>query len=196
MTSAFESYQIFQSLKFHFTREDFDALKYNYSTRANFETFEKDNKHKFVFLKWAKKFPVRDKLIQFYVANIISNPFKVWIGDCEMSRYNSWKGRIDGLSYHFEQDIKKLYKQNKDLTHWVVPEKDNIPNIVTEYKGGRVSLETLTIINLLTPFLNVTSAPDFIWKEEKLLLKKYPAFLPISDKKHLAKIVTSVFLDK
>lgn len=191
MTSAFNAYNVFHTLKLHFSKEDYDAIKYGFQTRTKLETFEK-RKDVFQYLKWAKKFPQKDRLIHFFLANIIASPSKIWIGDCNIKTYNNWKGRIDGLSYHFEQQIKKLAKEGKPLKEWVDNSNEQLPEIINEYKGGRISLETLTILNLLLNFSSGIECPDFLWKDEKILLKKYPQFLKI-DKNKYAKAIVSAF---
>lgn len=113
-----------------------------------------------------------------------------------METYNKWKGIVDSLTYKFEQDVKHLHKENNNLKDWITPPPNNIPDIMHEYKRGKISIETLTIFNLLMEFSNAIDAPDFIWKEEKLILTKYPKFLSIPSKTKFAKIITTVFTAK
>ena len=102
--NGYLAYQIYQSLKLHFT-SDYDAVKYNYKTAVKRNTFEK-RRDRYFFEKLSRRFN-REQLIDYFTSNLIENP-NVWIGDMSDDVYKAYIARYDKLTYMFEQDMKSL----------------------------------------------------------------------------------------
>ena len=181
MTTLSDSYNTFLSIKLHFTKPDYDAVKYKFKTNSKVNL--DNHKDKYQYLKFAKKYSNKD-LIQFYLANILKDN-KIWIGACDEKVFNKWKARFHSLSYHFEDQVKKLSSKFDSLDSLIGGTQTTVPAIINEYKGGRISPETLTIFNILFTFVDNITAPDFVWREEKMVMTKYKSFLSIDKKKYL-----------
>ena len=104
MNSGYQAYQIYQSLKLHFTT-DYDAVKYNYKTSVKQSSFER-RRDRYFFEKLSRRFK-REDLIHYFTANLIENQ-KVWIGDMSDEIYSAYVARYDKLTYMFDEDVKFL----------------------------------------------------------------------------------------
>ena len=91
---GYQTYQIYQSLKLHFT-SDYDAVKYNYRTAVKRDTFER-RRDRYFFEKLSRRFN-KEKLIHYFTSNLIQNP-SVWIGDMTDEIYNDYIARYDKLT--------------------------------------------------------------------------------------------------
>ena len=106
--SAFEVYKDYVALKNHFTKPDYDYIKYNGHVTVKRASFDK-RKDKVFFEKLAKNPDVHE----FLIANFSENP-KLWIRDLAYSEdaqstYNDWKKRQQSLTYNLKQDLGKLF---------------------------------------------------------------------------------------
>jgi hypothetical protein len=181
---AFNTYIDYLAFKRHFTTKSYDYHKYNGKVKASFEAFQ-TRRDVFFFYKLSQR-PERQNLI---LSNIVRNP-NVWAGDIlEDSAeevYTSWKKRIDGLTYHFQQDLKKLdddYKSN-----FIVLDGQH-PKLLSLFLQQKLSLETFTILTNLSNVLDYwdKSVVDKIVAGDKILLsRKYFPFLDTDRKKFSA----------
>lgn len=109
MIQPWEVYFIYNALKLHFT-SDYDAIKYQYKTKANKVTFLK-RKDKYFFAKLGKKYN-REDLHNMILSNMIESNGKVWVGDLMDSEaesiFLSWRKRTESLRKTVTDDLKKL----------------------------------------------------------------------------------------
>lgn len=183
---AFKTYIDYLALKRHFTTKNYDYQKYNGKTKASFDTFQTRN-DAFFFYKLSQR-PERHNLM---LSNIVKNP-NTWIKDILEETgeeiYTDWKKRIDGLSYHFEQDLSKLdddYKSN-----FVVINGQH-PKLLSLFLQRKISLETFTILTNISKVLDYweQNVVDKIVAGDKITLsRKYYPFLNI-DKERFSKII-------
>jgi len=191
--NGFEVYRLYLSIKLHFTKEDFDFFLCNGKARASVQSFEK-RKDCYFFKKLATKFS-RDELIQYFVANFIDNEH-TWIGSIskiENSKvYPTWKKRIQSMSFIFESEIIELLNEHSFEDIFTVT--GTHPPLITKYMSGRVSLETLVILNKLLnyiPDFNKKITEPIIWPDLKRKVVKYEPFISIERTKY-----KKILLDK
>jgi hypothetical protein len=178
---AFKTYIDYLALKRHFTTKTYDYHKYNGKVKASFEAFQ-TRKDAFFFYKLSLK-PARRNLM---LSNIVKNS-NIWAGDFleepAEETYMNWKKRMDGLTYHFQQDLKQLddnYKSNfivKDGQH---------PKLLSCFLQRKLSLETFTILTNLSNVLdywNETVVDKIVAGDKILLSRKYFPFLDFDQKK-------------
>lgn len=188
--NAFEAYELYLAVKQHFTKPLYDFHKYNGKVNTTVSRFE-SREDKSFFFKIAKKYP-RAKLIDLYVANFVDNPH-LWIGDLlddtSEEIYQDWQKRIEGLSYHFENQCDEFlmwtevhgYKFN-DL--FKVEGSDH-PIIVKMALQKVMSLETYLILESILGFSKKldTKLDDIIWKDFYFKTQKYLPFISIDKEK-------------
>lgn len=179
--AAFKTYIDYLALKRHFTTKSYDYHKYNGKVKASFESFQTRN-DAFFFYKLSQRLENQ----QLIISNMVQNP-DVWIRDIVEETgdeiYKSWKKRVDGLTYHFQQDLKQLDEDYK--SNFIVIGGQH-PRLLSLFLQRKISLETFTILT------NISNVLDY-WEEnvvdkivacDKITLsRKYYPFLEVDRKK-------------
>lgn len=176
--NGYLAYQIYQSLKLHFT-SDYDAVKYNYKTAVKRDTFEK-RRDRYFFEKLSRRFN-REQLIDYFTSNLIENP-NVWIGDMSDDVYKAYIARYDKLTYMFEQDMKSL--SNKGYTFDDIcsstPDFSQSP-ILEALRSGQINVESVILLDILVNFLrrlkSILSDPLGINKDMIDMLISYKSIM-------------------
>lgn len=190
--SAFEAYQDYVALKNHFTKSDYDYIKYNGKTGLKPASFAK-RKDKVFFEKLAKN----ENVCEFLVANFSVNP-KLWIRDLAYSEvaqetYLQWKKRNQSLSYVFKQETNEHLC--KPFNYNFVCKPGEHPILLKLYLRSAICLETFCIVLELAeavPFFDKKMEYDPIWDEISMKVKKYTPFIKY-DKDKFRKIILEFY---
>jgi hypothetical protein len=144
---AYDTYITYLALQRHFTTS-YDYFKYNGKVKATPDSFE-IRKDKFQFYKLSKKKDSKN----YILANILEKDKNIWVGDLLTNEseyiYLQWQKKIQSLSYHFKQDIKKM---NDDFDSNFKVVDGQHPPVLNMYLGGEISLEVLIILNDILDF--------------------------------------------
>ena len=168
--SAFEAYKEYIALKNHFSKKDYDYVKYNGKTGLKPASFDK-RKDKVFFEKLAKN----PDYHEFLIANLSDNP-KLWIRDLAYSEvaqstYQIWKKRNQSLTYNFKNDFKKIIQEPGGQQH---------PAALRLYLGNQISLESLCIFVKMTKAIIYWDSKleyDPIWDDVRMKVVKYTPFI-------------------
>ena len=179
----FDAYKCYLAMKNHFTKDNYDYQKYRGKTRATHQAFYK-RKDRFWFEKFARQ--KNDKEIEdFFVANFAScdDPQSLWIGELIKEgegRYQDWQKKVQSLSYVFKQEAEYLFTDNK--VDEVFDCSNGHPTILRNYLGGKTSLETLVICDIIFGYGKNfdKDLKDPVWETVSRRVKKYTPFLNIS----------------
>ena len=181
--TPFETYQHYLSLKNHFTNPKYDFFKYGSKTRASMASFNK-RKDKYWFEKTSRKYSNKE-IVNFLVSNFVStdNPQNLWIGEIINSgerKYADWTKRQQSLTYLFKEQSNELLSEN-DLESIFDCSKGH-PKILKKFLGGNISLETLTIYEIIFHFSKNFDKKlnDPVGESVNLKIKKYTPFLNIN----------------
>ncbi len=181
--TPFETYQHYLSLKNHFTNPKYDFFKYGAKTRASMASFNK-RKDKYRFEKTSRKYSNKE-IVNFLVSNFVStdNPQNLWIGEIINSgerKYADWMKRQQSLTYLFKEQSNELLSEN-DLESLFDCSRGH-PKILKKFLGGNISLETLTIYEIIFHFSKNFDKKlnDPVWESVNLKIKKYTPFLNIN----------------
>jgi len=174
--SAFEAYKEYLALKNHFSKPNYDYIKYNGKTGVKQDSFLK-RKDKLFFEKLAKRPDYHD----FLVANLSFN-HKLWIKEIAYSdeadkRYTEWKKRNQSLTYLFKSEIKRLLPSYNDN---FLCKNGEHPNLMRLYLAGDICLETLCILLEISGAIEYWDKKmeyDPVWEELSLKVKKYIPFI-------------------
>ena len=174
MNNGYQAYQIYQSLKLHFTT-DYDAVKYNYKTSVKQSSFEQ-RRDRYFFEKLSRRFN-KEELIHYFTANLIENQ-KVWIGDMSDEIYSAYVARYDKLTYMFDEDVKFLYNKGYTFDQLCSTTEDCSTNPLLEaLRAHEIRLETVVLLDILVNFLkrlrSIISDPLGINKQMIDMLIKY-----------------------
>lgn len=192
--TPFEVYEVYLSIKMHFTEPTYDYFKYSGKVKSNINSFNK-RQDRYFFEKLSRK-KLNQEILDYFVSNFIevSDPAKMWVGEMKTNgdtNYIKWKGRIQSLSYVFEQDLKTLTSSNH-LYESLFPESKVHPKVIKSYLASKISPETLVILNDLTSFVNkLSESQDPVLSIVINKIKKYKPFVNY-DKKLLIEKIRSV----
>lgn len=186
--TGFECYKTYLALKHHFTNQSYDYFKYNGKTRANEQTF-KTRKDRYFFEAMSRK---RDdqEIIDYFLSNFVysTDPSKLWIREIIKngeSNFTSWKRRKESISYHFENEIDEVLKDDID-TALTCKNTTHSP-LLKKYLSGSVSIETLIILDRIFRFKKDydKTLSDPIWEMVSTKMEKYSPFMTIDVEKFL-----------
>ena len=178
----FDAYKCYLAMKNHFTKDNYDYIKYHGKTRATQQAFYK-RKDRFWFEKFARQ--KSDKEVEeFFVANFTScsDPESLWIGAMIKEgevRYQDWQKKVQSLSYIFKEESEKLFADNK------VDDAFNCnkghPIVLKKFLGGNLSLESLVIYDIIFGYTKNfdKKLKDPVWETVSRRVRKYSPFLNI-----------------
>jgi len=194
---AYDAYRCYLSLKNHFTKDHYDYIKYRGKTRATKQSFYK-RKDRFWFEKFARS--KNDKEVEeFFVSNFISttDPATMWIGDMIKNgeaRYVDWKKKVESLSYNFKEETSSVFADNNFDAMFHI-DGSRHPDILKEYLGGKISLETMVICDIILGYVKEWDKKlnDPVWETVSMKIKKYKPFLNI-DVQRYKKILKEIVI--
>jgi len=197
--NGYHAYQIYQSLKLHFT-SDYDAVKYNFKTAVRQDTFER-RRDRYFFEKLSRRFN-KEKLIHYFTSNLIQNP-NAWIGDMSDEIYNAYIARYDKLTYMLSQDMNLMSDKEYSFDQLCTTSDDNTTNVFLEsLRTDEIHLESVVLVDIMVNFLNRLksdlSDPLGINKDLIDLLLKYKLIMLQSPLPHnkLKEKVLNTFTNK
>lgn len=181
--TGYETFELYQSLKLHFSQKSYNFFKYNGKTNVSVNSFE-NRKDKYYFYKLSRKYTNREDMIDFLVANFLESE-TVWAGDLLTDEsdmvYKKRQKVIQSLSYQFNEDCLKVF-DGIDNPNDVIKVKDgDYPKLLTMTLQRTIQFETLCILNMILNFLpvwdkNITDTIRYPNISKKVT--KYTAFLP------------------
>ena len=177
----YEVYRLYLALRLHFTNENYDITKTKGGVRPSREAFMK-RKDLYSIRKLAQT-KSKQEIINFLVANFVSGNRWGGVFDSESNEvYNNWNSKMQRLSYQFSQDINTMYSDGDPLESV----NNQHPRILKLYLGGKISLESIAILDRIVKFSSRdygSLANDFIWKDFVHLVKKYRPFVKVDKEK-------------
>lgn len=195
--TGYETFELYQALKLHFTQESYDYFKYNGKTNISVTSFE-NRKDKYHFYKLSRKFTVKEELIDFLVANLVEDN-NIWVGNLLQedadNRYLKYKKILQSLSYTFENDCRDLFDGVEDPNS-VIKTNGDYPVLLTKALRKEIHIETLVLLNNVLGFVPMWSKKitDTIhWPNYRMKVLKFASFLPKDNVKYkliLKKVLT------
>ena len=172
----FDVYKLYNALKLHFENDSYDAIKYNFKTTVNPNSFFK-RRDKYFFAKLGKN---QKDIQNFFVFNFIED--MKYVGDMMdiegQNNYTKHKRIHESLSREFEKDINTL---DTDFDNLLVVNNINTPPLIIErWMEEDVSLETVVILNSLTGFVNKEGhkiTETLFWPDVSRKITKYSPFV-------------------
>ena len=169
-------------MKNHFTKDNYDYLKYHGKVRATNQAFYK-RRDRFWFEKFARK--KSDKEVEeFFVSNFVysTDPGTMWIGEMIKEgegRHQEWQKKVQSLSYIFKEESQNLFEDQK--VDDVFDCSKGHPPILRKYLGGDISLESMVIYDRILGYGKDFDKrlKDPVWETVSRKIKKYSPFLNI-----------------
>ena len=180
-------YLMYCAMKAHFGKGDYDFVTYKGKTRIKRDTFYKRKDRSF-FVKLSRKYKTEQEIQNYFVSNFIKDK-KGYIANFNDDNYESWKLKRQGFFDMFEVEMKPLVEAFEDL--FTVTNGQH-PKLMREFLGGRVSLETLIILDELVNFgpdWNKQLEDDIIWIDLDNLMNNYERFLTIDQEQYKIRLL-------
>ncbi len=180
--TSFDAYKTYIALKNHFSKPNYDYVKYSGKTRASIDSFNK-RKDKYWYEKLSRQ-KSDEEIKNFFIANFVqaNDPSTLWIGDIMRegeTSYNEWKKRQQSLKYIFKEQSSDLLSEYKldELFHTT----KHHPPILKKFLSNTVSIETLVVYEKIFSYTKDLDKKllDPVWEIVSLKIKKYSPFLNI-----------------
>lgn len=179
-------YLMYCAMKAHFS-SDYDFVDYKGKTKIKRDSYWK-RKDRHWFSKIAYKYKTEEEIKNYFVANFIKDK-KGYIANFSDENYESWKLKRQGFFDMFEVEMKPLVEAFEDL--FIVENKQH-PKLMREFLGGRVSLETVIILDELVNFdhdWNKALEDDIVWINLRNLMDNYERFLTIDQERYKIRLL-------
>ena len=184
--SPYDVYTTYLAMKKHFTDAKFDFFKYNGKTRSSVSAFNK-RRDKYFFERMSRKLS-DDEIRNYFIANFVAtdNPSAVWVGEIIQSgerNYNELSKKQQSMTYTFSQECSDLFDEFGLAD--VFDAKRGHPPAIKKYLAGELSIETLTILDIIFSFSSKVDKKlaDPVWETVSMKIKKYRPFLNIDTDK-------------
>ena len=177
-------YLMYCAMKAHFGKSDYDYITYKGKTKIKRESFYKRKDRSF-FVKISKKY---DNPQDYFLSNFIKDR-NGYIANFNDQNYESWKLKRQGFFEGFGVEMYPLVLSFESLFDI----KDgNHPKLLKEFLGGRVSIETMIILNNLVNYSKKWDKQledDVVWPDLKKFMNNYKRFLTIDEKRYRMKLL-------
>ena len=180
-------YLMYCAMKAHFGKGDYDFVTYKGKTRIKRDTFYKRKDRSF-FVRVSRKYKTEQEIQNYFVSNFIKDK-KGYIANFNDENYESWKLKRQGFFDLFDVEMKPLVDAFEDL--FTVTNGQH-PKLMREFLGGRVSLETIIILDELVNFgpdWNKQLEDDIIWIDLRILMNNYKRFLTIDQEQYKIRLL-------
>lgn len=184
----FDTYKTYLAFKNHFTKKDYDYFKYCGRSRASISSFHK-RKDRYFFERLSRQ-KNDDEIKAYFVANFVEcdDPERLWIGEIIRSgedTYNNWLKRSQSLFYLFKTEIEVFIRKD-NFEELFDCKTGNHPEILKKHLQKAISVETITILDLILEFTKKfdKKLTDPVWEFISLRIKKYKPFLNIDVAKY------------
>ncbi len=174
-------YRTYLALKNHFTKPNYDYQKYCGKVKASLQSFYK-RKDRMWFEKMSRQ-KTDEEIINFFVANFVecNDPQSLWIGEIIRegeTRYTNWKKKTESVSYLFKEEVGQVFDSKKFDEMFEIKGNQH-PQLLKEYLQGKLSLETMVILNNILNYKKDfdKKLQDPIWEFVSLRILKYSSFL-------------------
>jgi len=181
---GFKAYRYYLAIKLHFTTEKFNVFENRGNVKGTREAFNARN-DRYIFEKLANKYSEDREIIQFFVANFAyGNETAIYAGQEAEDNLTEWTKRKQSITQKFIDDLAII------LTHIEVNKLPTAsifnfiysayPVLLELFIGGKISIETLRIIDDIHPILEKwqeNNSIKYIWNQEMLRIKKLTGFV-------------------
>lgn len=123
------------------------------------------------------------EILDFFVANFVScnDPQSLWVGEIIKdgeTNYKNWNKKIQSLTYIFKEEVDNLFS-GKNFDDLFKITGNGHPDILKQYLQGKVSLETMVILNQILNYKKEFDSKlmDPIWEFVSMRISKYSSFL-------------------
>ena len=183
-------YLMYCAMKAHFGNTDYDFITYKGKSRVSRDSFYK-RKDRFFFVKLSRKYKEYNEIRDYFISNFIKDR-NGYISSFNNENYENWKIRRYSFYGIFSEEIKPFVKEFNPLFE---VKKSEHPKLMKEFLGGRLSLETLIVLDELVKFTkkwNQKLKDDIVWSDLKKIMNDYKKFLTIDKNKYRIQLLNLI----
>ena len=183
-------YLMYCAMKAHFGNTDYDFITYKGKSRVSRDSFYK-RKDRFFFVKLSRKYKEYNEIRDYFISNFIKDR-NGYISSFNNENYENWKIRRYSFYGIFSEEIKPFVKEFNPLFE---VKKSEHPKLMKEFLGGRLSLETLIVLDELVKFTkkwNQKLKDDIVWLDLKKIMNDYKRFLTIDKNKYRIQLLNLI----
>ena len=181
---GYKAYRYYLAIKLHFTTDKFDVFQNRGNVKGTREAFNARN-DRYIFEKLAQKHSDDKEIIQFFVSNFAyGNDTAIYAGQEAEDNFMQWNKRKQSITKIFVDDLATLltHIETNRLKHSAIFEftENEYPVALKMFVGGKISIETLRIIDDFTEILekwNQNLSVKYIWDNEMRRIKKLTGFV-------------------
>jgi hypothetical protein len=156
---GFKAYKYYMAIKLHFTSEKYDVFETRGHVKGSRDAFTSRN-DRYIFEKLAQKHASDKDIIQFFVSNFAyGNDTAIYSNGEAEELYAVWQKRRQSISKVFIDDLANIINyveiRKLDSNHIFTGSNGDLPILLDLYLGGKVTVETMKIIDDFHPFLDV-----------------------------------------
>jgi hypothetical protein len=182
--SPFDVWSTYMAIKLHFDKGSYDAFKFNFcGPKLKRSTFEA-KKDRYFFEKTARKFPKKEDVITYFLANHLEGNF--WVGSMNDQAPMNWIGKMQRLDYTFRSDISLVSDLAASMQYsfddcFKVSPSRPVPLIIELLQSQKISLESVVMLEELLNFIprinKLVSDPLGIFEELFQRVVQYKPFI-------------------
>lgn len=167
------------AIKLHFTSEKYDVFEMGGRVSGSRATFERRN-DRGLFEKLARKFKTDQEFIQFLVANFAYGHKNVVYSSESDEYYETWLKRKESRTRHFQMELDSIInhlEMNRLSSDKLYSVDDGMPELLKLYLGGKVSIETMVILQNFEDYLSKWEPLIMLWHDSFLTIRKCTGFV-------------------
>ena len=171
------------AIKLHFTNDEFNVFENRGRVKGTRDTFNARN-DRYIFEKLATKYPTDKEIIQFFVSNFAYNAdTAIYEGKEAEDNLVVWTKRKQSITQVFIDDLATIIthiETNRDNSPLFFFDHGEYPLILKLYIGGKITIETVKIIDDIHPMVETWSnhpIAKFMHGAEFLRIKKLTGFI-------------------
>jgi hypothetical protein len=189
--TPFQVYCEWVALSSHFRPGTYNYFFYNGKTKHTQEHFEKRN-DRYHFVKLSRH--RNPKLLM--IAVLLNDP-NTWVGNANGAEaedlFLERERNIQSLSYHVKEQLGLL---DRDFNKNFRAARGEHPPVLRLFLGGRVSIETMSVLAILTGFTDHwKTVGDPLLEEVRHKVDRYKGFLEF-DQDRMKKVIMEVFTEE
>ena len=183
--TSYEVYNLYLSIKLHFTSDTYDYFKHNAKVNSSMNTFLKRN-DRFFFHKLNTKYS-KDEIIDYFISNFFASS-KTWIGNLIRAdgetTYNKFKKYQQSFKYNFRSDCVSinnvLLSDSLQFDDVFSVDSGQHPRLLRLLLSGKIAIQSFIIFDQILSFSkrwDKQIKETIIWPEKSFKLKKLKPFI-------------------
>lgn len=176
---GFRAYKFYTAIKLHFTSKSYDVFKHNGHVRGSYDSYLKRNDYN-LFERLGRKFKDERIFIQYIASNFMyGNPNMIWEDSEAGQNFQEFIRRRQSMTRVFENDLHTIAASGFGLDRILNFSGQKFPFVLSLHTAGQITIETVSIINDLTNFIdNIADNPFLTVIEQQLMvIKKSKGFV-------------------